>query len=232
MILTEEQKAIRRDFRTYLRTKEGKKGNMLNTLINAAESRLPALIRKHFNPDFQCLYDDVNTIEELLSYSKRIRSDENILAGPFGYICSKSLDGYVRYYADKNGVNLDDYDTTDEEEDEDYSEEPEFVEGEVSDTNSKRYERNPRARKECIAAKGCVCSICGFDFAKEYGEWGEGFIQVHHIIPIHERGGSYKLNPVRDLIPICSNCHSMIHRKRSETLKPEDLRKIYLKQRQ
>ena len=232
MMLTEELKIVHKEFRAYLRTKEAKKGNMLNNLINAAEIKLPALIRAHFNPDFQCLYEDIHPIEELLFYSRKIKSDENILAGPFGYICSKAIDGYIRYYADKNGINLDDYDTIAEEDGEDYSEEPEFVEGEVSDSCSKRYERNPKARKECIAAKGCICSICGFDFGKEYGEWGEGFIQVHHIIPIHERGGSYKLNPIRDLIPICSNCHSMIHRKRSETLKPDELRDKYLKQHQ
>lgn len=70
---------------------------MLKTLINAAGNRLPALIREHFNPDFQCIYDDIYAIEELLSFSKRIRSDENILAGPFGYIYSKTLDGYIGF---------------------------------------------------------------------------------------------------------------------------------------
>ena len=49
-------------------------------------------------------------------------------------------------------------------------------------------------------------------FEEVYGEVGRGFIEVHHIVPISERGGDYIVDPIRDLIPLCSNCHAMIHR--------------------
>lgn len=75
-----------------------------------------------------------------------------------------------------------------------------------------RYERNPRARKECIDYYGYDCSICGLNFEKEYGELGKGFIHVHHIVPLSEIDEEYVVDPVKDLIPVCPNCHAMIHR--------------------
>ena len=54
-MLTEDQKLIHTEFRKYLRTEESQKGNMLNTLINAAENNLPALIKQHIRPDFDCI---------------------------------------------------------------------------------------------------------------------------------------------------------------------------------
>ncbi len=74
------------------------------------------------------------------------------------------------------------------------------------------YERNPQARKKCIEVHGCTCAACGFDFENTYGPRGRGFIHVHHIRPISSIGQSYELKPERDLIPLCPNCHAMVHR--------------------
>lgn len=76
-----------------------------------------------------------------------------------------------------------------------------------------RYERSAEARKMCIKVKGCRCSVCGFDFEKKYGDIGQGFIHVHHIIPISEIGEDYEVDYEKDLIPVCPNCHAMLHRK-------------------
>jgi 5-methylcytosine-specific restriction enzyme A len=75
-----------------------------------------------------------------------------------------------------------------------------------------QYERNPKARRDCIRHFGLNCMVCGFNFFDFYGKSGEGFIQVHHIIPISEIGKGYKLSPIHDLIPVCANCHAMLHR--------------------
>lgn len=75
-----------------------------------------------------------------------------------------------------------------------------------------RYERNPRNRAICIEVHGSSCVICGFDFGQAYGEIGEGFIHVHHITPVSRLSGGYIVDPVRDLIPVCANCHAMLHR--------------------
>ena len=227
-MLTEEQKAIRRDFRTYLRTKEGQKGNMLNTLINAAENWLPALIRKHFNPDFQCLYDDTHTIVALLSYSKRIRSDENILAGPFGYICSKTLDGYIRYFADKNDINLEGIHISDEESStssQESDEEQQRIEGRLTEAKILRRQRNRAARQKCLEDSRYTCYVCGFNFEKVYGELGKNFLEVHHTKPMATYDDEHPI-PQSELCALCSNCHSMVHRKR-EVLDVDELKRLY-----
>lgn len=87
-----------------------------------------------------------------------------------------------------------------------------YAEGAVKQVLVNKYERDPKAREECIKYYKCVCNICGFDFSKYYGAYGEGFIEVHHIKPLHQIKASYVVDPIRDLIPVCSNCHSILHR--------------------
>jgi len=60
---------------------------------------------------------------------------------------------------------------------------------------------------------GCACTICGFSFGKHFGKIGEGFIHVHHLIPLAKIGNEYQVDPIKDLIPVCPNCHTMLHRR-------------------
>ena len=76
------------------------------------------------------------------------------------------------------------------------------------------YERSSKARKECIEEYGYKCTICQFDFEKIYGETGKNFIHVHHIKPLSEIDEKYKINPIKDLRPVCPNCHAMLHKRR------------------
>ncbi|EIZ0312253.1 HNH endonuclease [Vibrio parahaemolyticus] len=101
-----------------------------------------------------------------------------------------------------------------------------YVEGAVKQVLVNQYERDPKARAECIRHYKCVCNICNFDFAKHYGSYGEGFIEVHHIKPLHEIKSSYVVDPINDLIPVCSNCHSMLHRGK-EALSIRELKAIF-----
>jgi len=57
------------------------------------------------------------------------------------------------------------------------------------------------------------CSICGFSFSKTYGEVGEGFIEAHHVKPITSLDPN-EIVKLTDLVPVCSNCHSMLHHNR------------------
>ena len=65
-----------------------------------------------------------------------------------------------------------------------------------------KYERSSVARQKCIEYHGCVCSICGFDFEKVYGDLGKGFIHIHHIVPLNKINKEYKVNYKTDLIPV------------------------------
>lgn len=100
-----------------------------------------------------------------------------------------------------------------------------YYEGKAYEIVSKRYERNPEARRQCLRAHGHRCSVCSFDFQETYGELGKGFIQVHHLTPIHSANGEYQIDPERDLVPVCPNCHAMLHRQ-SPPLRIEELQRI------
>ncbi|MGP4034013.1 HNH endonuclease [Pseudarthrobacter sp. 1C304] len=74
-----------------------------------------------------------------------------------------------------------------------------------------RYEQDPDARRACLAHHGTSCAACGFSFEQKYGGIGTGFIPVHHLVPAALLGGSYELDPLADLVPLCANCHAMAH---------------------
>lgn len=89
----------------------------------------------------------------------------------------------------------------------------ESFEGALKTATVNRYERSSVARRKCIEHYGCKCYVCGLSFEEYYGKIGEGFIHVHHIVPLNEIGEEYKVDYVNDLIPVCPNCHAMLHRK-------------------
>jgi 5-methylcytosine-specific restriction protein A len=89
-----------------------------------------------------------------------------------------------------------------------------YVEGTSTTVSVNRYERNPAARDECIAHFGAKCAVCGFVGQKTYGSKGEDLIHVHHLIELSKVGEEYVVNPIKDLIPVCPNCHAMIHRRK------------------
>lgn len=86
-----------------------------------------------------------------------------------------------------------------------------FKEGKVIQVFTNRYERNQKARLECIKHYGNKCNVCGFDFGETYGDIAKGFIHVHHKVGLAEINEEYNVDPINDLIPVCANCHSAIH---------------------
>lgn len=88
-----------------------------------------------------------------------------------------------------------------------------FPEGATTQVLVNRYERDPRNRAAAISAHGYACLACGFDFKKTYGDLGADFIIVHHIVPVSQLGPDYLIDPAKDLVSLCANCHAMIHRE-------------------
>lgn len=86
----------------------------------------------------------------------------------------------------------------------------EFEEGAVVQVLVNRYERDPAARERCIQYYGTSCVVCGLSLGKQYGPEVDGLIHVHHLKPI--ASGQSSVDPVRDLRPVCPNCHAVIHR--------------------
>ena len=103
-----------------------------------------------------------------------------------------------------------------------------FKEGAVKLVSVNAYERNPKARRACIEYytedDGKIrCQICGFEFNERYGEALRGMIHIHHLVELSSIKEQYEVDPERDLIPVCPNCHAVIH-SRNPSYSPDDVR--------
>ncbi|MCI0708875.1 MAG: HNH endonuclease [Chloroflexi bacterium] len=112
---------------------------------------------------------------------------------------------------------------------------PEYIiEGSQKVVKLKIYERSRRLRElaiEYYTHEGRIrCDVCGFDFEAVYGEHGAGFIEIHHTKPIF----SYEDEDIEqaihqailNVVPLCSNCHRMIHHKRDTMLTIAELKTV------
>lgn len=106
-----------------------------------------------------------------------------------------------------------------------------YTEGTAHNVSITTYERNEHARSTCLAHYGYKCQICDLYFEDKYGIIGKEFIHVHHINFISSMGGAtHEINPITDLIPVCPNCHAMLHRKHNgKYLSPSELKAIIKK---
>ena len=86
-----------------------------------------------------------------------------------------------------------------------------YREGAVERVLVNRFERDPKARAACIRHHGVKCKACGLDFEERYGEKARGFIHVHHTRPLSRMRASNRVDPERDLVPVCPNCHAVLH---------------------
>jgi 5-methylcytosine-specific restriction protein A len=98
-----------------------------------------------------------------------------------------------------------------------------YTEGTANQVTQTRYERNPFARAACIKYHGYSCSICEFDSEKHYGELGNKFIHVHHLTQVASVRKNHSVDPIKDLRPVCPNCHAMLH-KQNPPLTIEELK--------
>ncbi|OHY76653.1 HNH endonuclease [Priestia aryabhattai] len=90
----------------------------------------------------------------------------------------------------------------------------------------RRYERDPINRKRAIEFHGLSCKVCGFNFEEVYGERGKDFIEVHHVKPLSTLEKEMFIDPERDLVTVCANCHRMIHRRKDDVLTVKELRNL------
>jgi len=105
----------------------------------------------------------------------------------------------------------------------------EAVEGRVLTALHTRRERNRRLvdRKKSQVRKRdgrLKCEACSFDFEETYGDRGRGFIECHHVKPLHTLAEA-QTTRLNDLALLCSNCHRMVHARRP-WLTVNDLRSV------
>lgn len=110
------------------------------------------------------------------------------------------------------------------------AEEGNGIEGHFKYYYGKRYERDSKNRRLAIKKHGLICFACGFNFEEVYGERGKDFIEVHHIKPLSTMEEAVEINPDTDLVPLCANCHRMVHRRKDEVLSVDELKGLMRKQ--
>jgi len=90
---------------------------------------------------------------------------------------------------------------------------------------SRQYERSRLNRKVAIEIHGDKCCVCGFSFDETYGPLSDGYVEIHHLVPISKMQVPKPLDPRLDLVPLCANCHRMVH-KVWPPLTPEELKQM------
>lgn len=89
-------------------------------------------------------------------------------------------------------------------------------------TNASTFERSKKLRDAAIdhfTHNGKIdCECCSFNFQDFYGkDLGKNLIEIHHIKPIFkyedEDVNQTIGQALKNLIPVCSNCHRIIHRR-------------------
>lgn len=212
----------------YLRNAEEQK---VQKLVDAIENDLLDVIRLNQHVDLQEVYEytDKDALNELINMTNRRRSLaaqneqsngllREALTYYVGYLNSKKhplsevekRNRKRKQQSEAAGTSTASTPTpepTKVPEPESYDK----LEGAKHQDTVTRYERDRGNRKACIAHYGYVCQVCGTNFEETYGELGKEFIEVHHLHPVAQ--GERQVNPIEDLIPLCSNCHSMIHRQ-------------------
>jgi len=94
---------------------------------------------------------------------------------------------------------------------EDLQDEREYTERAKKTITVNAYERDPKARAVCLKRHGYACHVCHMRFEEVYGDIGRQFIHVHHRKPLAGRRADYRVSPTIDLVPVCPNCHAMLH---------------------
>lgn len=123
----------------------------------------------------------------------------------------------IYYYCQKaDGVQGELFDDNDQEE---------ITEGSIRIVEQSQYERNPRLRDLSLRYHGCRCVVCGISFEDIYGKFAKGFIHVHHLAPLSSVGTAHAVDPKQDLVPVCPNCHAVIHLK-DPPFDPDEVRKM------
>ena len=227
LMLSNQEQIRRKEFRKFLKNEQSAKGLNLHNLMQAADSSLPNFIRIHLDSSFSSLYGNDFTVYQLGQYFRIMNSHDEWLTEQNGYISLRCLDLFIDFYCEQNGISSSEVKKQCREESSHWDDKDESItEGRGTDQTSIRYERSKKARERCLKRWGYKCYICGMDFETTYGEIGKGFIEVHHKVPISQRKGEYELVPERDMIPLCSNCHSMVHYKVDVPRDVDELRKL------
>lgn len=207
------------------------------------ESDLADFIRKYKSPDFESIYTQLNhnfydQVRNKIAIDELMRTEDNDADNMYsihlktwsGFLVSKAFRNLTKTKvaiegkASKTGASSPSAPTTVPLFREETEGERKHILKEMDVIH-----RNPQLRQMCIDKYGYQCQCCGMDFAETYGkDLGANFIEVHHLrmISTFDTDGIPD-NFLENLVPLCSNCHSMIHHIKDSEHPLRDLREAY-----
>lgn len=194
-------------------------------VVETAERIIPNTLHDYFGTPIQSIYD-LTDVSEVKEYCRKIKV-EPIL---------KSLDmsadprytDVLKWYrlwlksryasSEPNKVpGEEEQSTTVHDDQPHHTVKTIYVEGEAGVSLPKEVRlRNQKLRDACIQyykrlyGGHLICECCGFDFATHY-DIDDDYIEIHHRTPFSQTEGEHEVDAETDLVPLCANCHRMIH---------------------
>ena len=239
---------IQNKFRAFLLQTKRYSEERTDSTIQFAESDLVEFISQHFDPEFSSIYSRTD-YEYYAAIRGIVLGEENVEAYQDNIAIEELYTQTLKLYIDflqsktfrgKEKVHLTDIEKEAKKKDKitqapavdillPGDAEEELTEGRVRQVNITKHERNRALRQACLKHYGYKCQVCKIKFDEVYGEIGKYFIEVHHLEPISNTDEEHALDPLTGLVPLCSNCHSMIHRggKDGQPMPLEELKQIY-----
>jgi len=238
-------------FRRYLMERFDGDSEEVGLSIETAEHIIPNTLNDYFGTSFVSIYD-IQDIGEIEDYRKRIKA-EPVLKGIDMSVEPRYTEVLKWYKLFVKALGSDSIPVPVPGECQVPAEEYQssmvpdnrylpkqqttiFTEGEDDGTiTSEHRKRNMELRQACIdifkAKHGgrIVCECCGFDFKRAYDIEDE-YIEIHHRFPFAHTEGAHLVNAETDLVPLCANCHRMIHHGqggRGKCMSLDELKQIY-----
>lgn len=205
------------------------------------EKELTNFIRRHENPNFAGIYtctdhNFYDRVRNRIATNGAMRAEDDAIGQQYSvhlrtyssFLDSKSFKQLFKYKNNSGGSSSSSKPETPAESPK--PKERQMTEGERKHVEQERevVKRNPQLRQACIDKYGYQCQCCGMKFTEVYGEeLGGRFIEVHHLKMISTYDEELPDDYLDNLVPLCSNCHSMIHHGANGPLTLRELRATY-----
>ncbi|MCQ2147227.1 MAG: HNH endonuclease [Bacteroidales bacterium] len=218
-------------FHDYLRERFGGDESEVTQTLDIAESIIPDMLNQSFGTNYGSIYEiqDVNDIEE---FRKKIKAhpvlrSQDMASEPRFTEVLRDYRLFVKAL-NSNTIPIPVPGETDKTNPLPATPPSEtaspkkrlstiYLEGEAGEAQEVVYrQRNMELRQACIDhfkelhGGRLVCECCGFDFKRAYAIEDE-YIEVHHRFPFSQTDGEHPVDATTDLVPLCANCHRMIH---------------------
>lgn len=199
-------------FARYLTRKFGDEAEAL-TVVETAEQELPGVLGEYFGVKLDSIYRltdsaEIDRLRRLIT-THPILKTVNLNAEPRYTEVLRWYRLFVTHGSQAvKPCAVDSSHTT---------EQTVFLEGDAAESQpAELRRRNKLLRQACIDhykrlhGGRLVCECCGFDFQRAYAI-GDEYIEVHHLHPFSQTEGEHEVCAETDLVPLCANCHRMIH---------------------